>query len=172
MLKVFGYLKSSILSVLAVILLLFVQAGLDLTLPDYTSKIVNIGVQQAGIENAAIKEIGEESYEKLLLFMSDSDSSYIRSYYKKDKKYKKEVIYKLKRVSKKEAEKISDIFAKPMTMISFIEQSKDKSNESKMDFEIPEGMDIYTALSYMDNKQRSDFLEKIDILILLLIKLL
>jgi len=42
MLKVFGYLKSSILSVLAVILLLFVQAGLDLTLPDYTSKIVNI----------------------------------------------------------------------------------------------------------------------------------
>ena len=162
MLKVFGYLKSSILSVLAVILLLFVQAGLDLTLPDYTSKIVNIGVQQAGIENAAIKEIGEESYEKLLLFMSDSDSSYIRSYYNKDKKYKKEVIYKLKRVSKKEAEKISDIFAKPMTMISFIEQSKDKSNESKMDFEIPEGMDIYTALSYMDNKQRSDFLEKID----------
>ena len=54
MLKVFKYLKSSIFSVLAVILLLFVQAYLDLTLPDYTSKIINVGVQQAGIENAAI----------------------------------------------------------------------------------------------------------------------
>ena len=57
MLRVFRYLKSSIFSVLAVILLLVVQAYLDLTLPDYTSKIVNVGVQQGGIENAAIEEI-------------------------------------------------------------------------------------------------------------------
>ena len=53
MLKVFRYLKSSILSILAIILLLFLQAWCDLTLPEYTSKIVNVGVQQSGIENAA-----------------------------------------------------------------------------------------------------------------------
>lgn len=162
MLKIFGYLKSSIFSVLAVILLLFVQAGLDLTLPDYTSKIVNIGVQQAGIENAAIKEIGEESYEKLLLFMNESDSNYIKSFYKKDKRYKNEMVYKLKKVSKKESEKISDIFAKPMTMVSFIDKNKDSKDKSTTDFEIPDGMDIYTALGYMDNTQKKDFLEKID----------
>ena len=77
MIKIFKYLKSSIVSVLAIILLLFVQAYLDLTLPDYTSKIVNIGVQQAGIEDAAITEIGESSLNNLLLFMNDDDKNYI-----------------------------------------------------------------------------------------------
>jgi ATP-binding cassette subfamily B protein len=38
--------------VLITILLLFVQANADLALPDYMSKIVNVGIQQGGIENA------------------------------------------------------------------------------------------------------------------------
>ena len=97
MIKIFKYLKSSIVSVLAIILLLFVQAYLDLTLPDYTSKIVNIGVQQAGIEDAAITEIGESSLNHLLLFMNDDDKNYIMDSYTEADDINGEKIYKLKK---------------------------------------------------------------------------
>lgn len=90
MLKVFKYLKSSIFSVIAVVLLLFVQAYLDLTLPDYTSKIVNVGVQQGGIENAAIEKIGEDTLNTLVLLMDKEDQKYIINHYEKSDTYKGE----------------------------------------------------------------------------------
>lgn len=158
MIKIFKYLKSSIVSVLAIILLLFVQAYLDLTLPDYTSKIVNIGVQQAGIEDAAITEIGESSLNHLLLFMNDDDKNYIMDSYTESDDINGEKIYKLKKDVDKT--KINDIYRKPMTIISFLNQS-DKS-ETSISFNIPEGMDLYSALTVMPNGQKEEMLKGID----------
>lgn len=158
MIKIFKYLKSSIVSVLAIILLLFVQAYLDLTLPDYTSKIVNIGVQQAGIEDAAITEIGESSLNNLLLFMNDDDKNYIIDSYTESDNINGEKIYKLKKDVDKT--KINDIYRKPMTIISFLNQS-DKS-ETSISFNIPEGMDLYSALTVMPNDQKEEMLKGID----------
>ena len=53
MFKVLKNLKESWISVITIVLLLIVQAAGDLTLPDYTSKIVNVGIQNGGIENVA-----------------------------------------------------------------------------------------------------------------------
>ena len=139
MLKVFKCLKSSIFSVLAVILLLFVQAYLDLTLPDYTSKIVNVGVQQGGIENAAIETIGEDTLNKLVLFMDKSDKKYILNHYEKTDTYQGENIYELKEDS--DTEKVSSIMAKPMLIVSFAEQSNNNSDET-VSFNLPEGVDL------------------------------
>lgn len=158
MIKIFKYLKSSIVSVLAIILLLFVQAYLDLTLPDYTSKIVNIGVQQAGIEDAAITEIGESSLNHLLLFMNDDDKNYIMDSYTESDDINGEKIYKLKKGADKT--KINDIYRKPMTIISFLNQS-DK-NETSISFNIPEGMDLYSVLTLMPNGQKEEMLKGID----------
>ena len=158
MIKIFKYLKSSIVSVLAIILLLFVQAYLDLTLPDYTSKIVNIGVQQAGIEDAAITEIGESSLNHLLLFMNDDDKNYIMDSYTESDDINGEKIYKLKKDADKT--KINDIYRKPMTIISFLNQS-DK-NETSISFNIPEGMDLYSMLTLMPNDQKEEMLKGID----------
>lgn len=158
MIKIFKYLKSSIVSVLAIILLLFVQAYLDLTLPDYTSKIVNIGVQQAGIEDAAITEIGESSLNHLLLFMNDDDKNYIMDSYTEFNDLNGEKIYKLKKDVDKT--KINDIYRKPMTIISFLNQS-DKS-ETSISFNIPEGMDLYSALTVMPNDRKEEMLKGID----------
>lgn len=158
MIKIFKYLKSSIVSVLAIILLLFVQAYLDLTLPDYTSKIVNIGVQQAGIEDAAITEIGESSLNHLLLFMSDDDKNYIMDSYTESDDINGEKIYKLKKDVDKN--KINDIYRKPMTIISFLNQS-DKS-ETSISFNIPEGMDLYNALALMPKDKKEEMLNGID----------
>ena len=160
MIKVFKYLKSSIFSVLAVILLLIVQAILDLTLPDYTSKIINVGVQQGGIENAAIGQIGEGSLEKVLLFTSSKNKKYILSNYTvSNKTYKGEKIYKLKKDSDKD--KISNILSKPMTIISYIEQSKNSKNTT-INFDIPNNMDIYQALSYMSSTEKEKMLAGIN----------
>lgn len=159
MLKVFKYLKSSIFSVLAVILLLFVQAYLDLTLPDYTSKIVNVGVQQGGIENAAIETIGEDTLNKLVLFMDTDDKKYILNQYKKTDTYQGENIYELKEDS--DTEKVSSIMAKPMLIVSFAEQSNNNSDET-VSFNLPEGADLYQALSRMSDAEREKMLKSIN----------
>lgn len=157
MLKIFKYLKSSFISVLVIIALLVVQAVLDLTLPDYTSKIVNVGVQQGGIENAAITQIGDESLNKLVLLLDDKDKNYILDNYEKDKKYKKETIYKLNKDADKE--KVSNTLKKAMLIVYYIDNSGDKST---IKFDLPEGMDIYTALKYMDASQKAKMFEGMD----------
>lgn len=160
MLKIFKYLKSSIISVIAIIGLLFIQAYLDLTLPDYTSKIINIGVQQGGIEDAAIEKISETSINKLILFMDSDDSKYILDNYKiADDLYKGEVIYELDKSA--DTKKISKVFSKPMTIISFMENSKKDSN-TDISLGLPEGMDIYTALSFMKEDEKEELFNSID----------
>ena len=57
MLKLFKYLKSSIISIIIIIALLILQANLDLSLPDYTSKIINIGIGQSGIEDSIAEAV-------------------------------------------------------------------------------------------------------------------
>lgn len=161
MLKVFKYLKSSFFSVLAVILLLFVQAYLDLTLPDYTSKIVNVGVQQGGIENAAISEIGEDTLNTLVLLMDKSDAKYIMNHYEKTDTYKGEDIYELKEDSN--VDKISSIMAKPMMILSYASQEANSSSDSDtVSFDLPEGISLSQALSMMGDAEREKMLQQID----------
>ena len=161
MLKVFKYLKSSIFSVLAVILLLFVQAYLDLTLPDYTSKIVNVGVQQGGIENAAISEVGEDTLNTLVLLMDKSDAKYIMNHYEKTDTYKGEDIYELKEDSN--VDKISSIMAKPMMILSYASQEANSSSDSDtVSFDLPEGVSLSQALSMMGDAEREKMLQQID----------
>ena len=59
MLKLFRYLKKAYVPVIAIVLLLILQASCDLTLPTFTSNIVNVGIQQKGIDISGI----EISYE-------------------------------------------------------------------------------------------------------------
>lgn len=155
MLKVFRYLKSSILSILAIILLLFLQAWCDLTLPEYTSKIVNVGVQQSGIENAAITEMGESAYQKIMLFLDEKDQKYVAKSYEKDGSYKDETIYKRK--DGVDQEKLGDILAEPMMLISYASDPE----ASKM-LQLPEGVDLFQMLSVMPEAQKKEMMKEID----------
>ena len=73
MFKVLKYLKYTAISVIAIIILLCVQATVDLRLPDYTSKIVNTGIQAGGIEEAIPEIISKEDMETLLIFASNKE---------------------------------------------------------------------------------------------------
>ena len=161
MLKVFKYLKSSIFSVIVVILLLFAQAFLDLTLPDYTSKIVNVGVQQGGIEDAAITDIGSNTYHTLLLLMDEDDRDYINKQYEITDKYKGEDIYTLKDDSN--TSKVSSIMSRPMLILYYAENmdSNSKSDDA-ISFELPEGMSLEESLLLMDDASRSEMIKSIN----------
>lgn len=112
-------------SIIVVIVLLFIQARLELKLPDYTANIVNVGIQQSGIEKGVYKEISETSLNRLLLFTDDDKK--ILSYYEPiketDKNIEKyplleaETVYKLKNnVNTKKLEKLLEnpIFIKSL----------------------------------------------------------
>jgi len=73
MFKILKNLSKSWSSVVVIVLLLILQANVDLTLPDYTSKIVNIGIQQGGIENAVPEVIRKTRMDKLLMYTEQDD---------------------------------------------------------------------------------------------------
>ena len=73
MIRVLANLRKSWISVITIIILLCIQAVADLSLPDYTSKIVNIGIQQGGIENSSPEVIRKSSMDDVLLFTEDDE---------------------------------------------------------------------------------------------------
>ncbi|MGV8906908.1 MAG: ABC transporter ATP-binding protein [Acetobacterium sp.] len=73
MIKLARYLKPYALFLTLAIALLFVQAISDLSLPTYMSDIVNIGIQQNGIQNAAPEAISENGYTLMTTFMTEAD---------------------------------------------------------------------------------------------------
>ena len=140
MLKVLKYLKKSWLAVVAIILLLCLQAYTDLALPDYTSKIVNVGIQQGGIEDAVPEAIRSSQMENLLIFtkedgqilseytLLDKDSLENKEYEKTLEKYptlEKEAIYVLKEdISQEERDALSGKMAKPLMVLASVEKKE------------------------------------------------
>ena len=59
MLKIFRYLKKAYIPIACIVLLLCVQVSCELTIPTYTSNIVNVGIQQGGIEDAVPDAVRE-----------------------------------------------------------------------------------------------------------------
>ena len=81
MIKLFKYAKSQIISVMIIILLVILDMIVILQLPEYTAKIVNIGIQQSGISQVLPKAIRSESLEALTNFMSDNDKQIVKKHY-------------------------------------------------------------------------------------------
>ncbi|CEN80894.1 ABC transporter ATP-binding protein [Paraclostridium sordellii] len=130
MIKLIKHLRNSIGSVLLIVVLLAIQATCDLSLPDYTSDIVNVGIQQSGIENAVPKVIRESQMNNLTLFMSKSDKDEVMKYYTLLNKgeYKDsnvdEKLYELNTKDKSVIDNLDPIMAKSMMIASGIEQNK------------------------------------------------
>ena len=115
MLKVLKNLKQSWLSVVVIVLLLCVQAAADLELPNYTSKIVNKGIQSGGIEDA-VPDVISYNDMKAILFFTDNDEKILENYTSEnDEKY---VVKDLK---KDEREELSELLIKPIIISQTIQ---------------------------------------------------
>ena len=104
MLKMFHYMKERWYYVVMIIVLLFVQAYCDLSLPDYTSKIVNVGIQQKGIEDGVPDTIRKESLEHLLLFLDEKEKA------KEDMQKMLDYVDKLNELDTSKVEPMTHIF--------------------------------------------------------------
>ena len=82
--QIFKYLAEHKGAVVMIILLLVVQAYCDLSLPSYTSDIVDVGIEQGGIEHEAMEEMRKESFDTLCFFVEDKDEKTLRDAYKLD----------------------------------------------------------------------------------------
>lgn len=182
MFKLIKYLKKSTMSILVIIALLVVQALCDLALPDYTSKIVNVGIQQGGVENAVPEVIRKSEMDKVLLFMSSEDKDKVLDNYKlveKDnlteedtKNYSKldEDIYKLNTKDEDKIEELNKILGKPILTVSGLENDSDetKAMKEEMMSNLPPQMtqggnvDIFQVFSMMPEEQLKQVKDKID----------
>ena len=128
MLKLFRYLKKAYVPVIAIVLFLVVQASCDLTLPTFTSNIVNVGIQQKGIEDAVPDVMREETFLALKSLMKQDDADDMEDAYKlytkdqvKDSKYKDYKdgrLYVRRYISKKDREHLDKSMSKAMLNLS------------------------------------------------------
>ncbi len=79
--KIFKQLARHWAACLAVMALLFVQAYCDLSLPDYTSKIVDTGIQQGGIESPLPETVRQSTLDALSLLMGEEDADALQNAY-------------------------------------------------------------------------------------------
>ncbi len=183
---VFKILKKYTLQIVIVLVLLFMQAMFDLKLPDYTSKIVNVGIQQGGIENATPEVMMESDYNKILVFMSDDDKTIVNDNYKlisksnldesEYKKYlkkypeiKNQNLYVLKNnVDTDTIDELNKIVSLPIMLVANM-SSEDfnindlaTSQEEKQALQnLPENMDIFTIISSMPQDKKDEMLSGI-----------
>jgi len=177
MLRLFKYLKPYLLFVLITIGLLFVQAMADLALPNYMSEIVNIGIQQGGIESAVPEAIRQSEMDHLTIFMSEEEKSTVLSAYTliepnstAAENYsdlypvvKNETIYVLNPISDVEKSNISSPMGISLMIVSTIQEAmvdpqKAAALAELVGFDlskIPAGMDIFSTLETIPAAQLS-----------------
>ena len=184
MFKLIKYLKKSYISILLIIALLVGQAICDLALPDHTSKIINVGVQQGGIENGVFEAIRESEIEKLKLFINEKDWKIVEQNYKKIskqtlseseyKKYQKkypilesEPIYILKEIDEKTEEKLKNILNKPSMIVMMLGKNTNESQIiiGKLEEQIgtiPNGKTIFDVLETIPEKNQKEITTNIE----------
>ena len=189
MLKLLKQLKPYLSSIIVAILLLFVQAICDLSLPDYMSNIVNVGIQQGGIENSVPNIIKKSDLDKLFIFMSDENKDIVKNnymllskeslnsndyneYLEKYPVLNNEDLYKLNTKDSKNINELNNIFAKPMLIVSMIESKdfKDIIGDSNLALQIPKLQsnndlvveDVFELLKVMPQEQINKILSKIN----------
>lgn len=120
--KLLKRLKNSAGIIVFILMLLVVQAVCDLSLPDYTSNIVNVGIQQGGVENAAFKVVSQQTLESLLLFTTSSEEEIVRSHYSLSNGSEDVPQYTLQTKDKAQIEIISEILGRAMMSFSVVQQ--------------------------------------------------
>ena len=149
MLKVLKNLKNSWISVLVIVILLCVQATTDLALPDYTSKIVNVGIQYGGIEEAAPEVVSETDMENILFFTEDDEqilanyelvednpTSYqekvIKKYLGKDYDIENNEVYVLKDLDEEQLSSLVNLISSPLVEYSAV-TNEETANQIKQE---------------------------------------
>ena len=185
MLKVLKNLKNSWAAVLVIVILLCVQAAADLALPDYTSRIVNVGIQYGGIEEKIPEVISSSTMQDLLVLTeddseildgydlvrneaTDSQEKTIEKYLGDDFDISNNSVYVLKDLSEEELAELTNVVINPLIEYSAItsEETANQIKDSIMQTMSEENkaalanLDIMSILELMPASQRDTVLEE------------
>ncbi len=176
MLKLIKYAKPYRWMILLSIALLFAQAMADLTVPDLLARIVNVGIQQGGMETAVPEAIRQSALQKAFLFMNEADRKSVladytlvdssspdyQTYLQKYPALANEPVYVLKNIDQAEMDRINPVMAKALLAVTGIEQvMKDPSKAAQMgatfgNFDLsklPPGTDLFAILGRLPADQ-------------------
>ena len=172
--KLFKFLKPYAAAVAAIICILVVQAYCDLSLPTYTSDIVNVGIQQGGIDETVPDTISKKDLNHLLLLVPSDRQKIVKNAYTESvEKYDYNGTVMELKASVKEDEKkmdrLSEILGKPMLMAAGFDSGSDMTQkiEEQMRTQmsgIPnvDKMDIYDMLEFMGAEGRNALIGQMD----------
>jgi ATP-binding cassette subfamily B multidrug efflux pump len=169
MTRLIKYLRPYVWWILAILVLLFGQAMADLSLPTYMSDIVNVGIQQNGIQNAVPKAVRPTEFDRLALFMNEADKAEVSAAYslvdessltpseyaslvKKFPLLATSELYVLQEVSQSETERLNQIFMRVMPVVAGIEQNG-ASALAAMGLTIPDGVDVFEFITQLPEEQ-------------------
>ena len=173
MLKVLKNLKNSLGAVILIVILLCIQAAADLALPDYTSKIVNNGIQSGGIESSVPDIISKENMDTMLMLtdkdeeilnnytLVDNDLNHheekiVHKYLGKDYNVESEEIYVLNDLDEEQRANLENVIAGPILEMTSItnEETANKIKEQML-ANVPE-----TQRAYLENMTLTEILSQ------------
>lgn len=175
--KLFQYMGMYRKTVFLVFLILIVQAYCDLSLPAYTSDIVNVGIQQGGISESVPKAVSREGMERILTFLPDpKDRETVMDAYEEDASVYGKEAYILKDGILEEAkeegsayDRLSEVMSLPMMLIQGFSSGNDVTEQIQQQITagipaemLPEGADIFDILGMIPQEQVTRMLEEIE----------
>lgn len=158
-------------TILMIVVFLVLQAYCDLSLPGYTSDIVNVGIQQGGIDTAIPEQISVEDMDRLFLFVSEQDQKTVLDAYERDTDTYESEAYVLKDgilKNEKRTDKIGAILSKPMMLVTVFSSDSEETKEmtDAMFASLPkemlsEDMTVFDVLGMMPEEQRAQMVTQI-----------
>lgn len=161
MIKILKYLEKSWAWIILILALLIVQAYCDLSLPQYTSDIVDTGIQQSGIDSCLPEQIRSSEMDKLTLFLEDSEKDELLSAYTADGD-----VYRLNEIDKDTKASLEELISDPILVVYSLENPdmSASSGEENMSDEgaafmaqlsqLPEGTTVFDMLAAAPIEQR------------------
>ncbi|HEY76379.1 MAG TPA: ATP-binding cassette domain-containing protein [Thermoflexia bacterium] len=186
MLRLLKYLKPFLPLVLAAIVLLFVQANANLALPDYMSQIVNVGIQQGGVEEAMPEALRQTTMERLRLFLTDEEFDEVlaqytlvdrsspdyEAYLEKYPALAEEPIYVRTTSDPETIERLSPVMGRAMLIVFAVERIQTNPEQAPalmpgmegFDLsQLPPGTDLFALLRSMPAERRAAIGEAMDL---------
>ena len=161
MIKILKYLKKSWAWIILILALLIVQAYCDLSLPQYTSDIVDTGIQQSGIDSCLPEQMRSSEMDKLTLFLEDGEKDELLSAYTADGD-----VYRLNEIDKDTKASLEELISDPILVVYSLENldMSASSGEENMSDEgaafmaqlsqLPEGTTVFDMLAAAPIEQR------------------
>ncbi|MFQ5341816.1 MAG: ABC transporter ATP-binding protein [Anaerolineae bacterium] len=183
--RILKYFKPFAVSLLLAVLLLFIQANADLALPDYMSSIVNVGIQQGGVESALPEAMRASTLDHLSLFLTEDEQAEVLAHYalveprspeaatlqNRYPALAEEPIYVLQTVDADARAQLEALLSRPLLMVAGLQMLAENPeraaamlpNMGSFDLsKLPPGTDVFAMLERMPAEQRLGLIQVID----------